>query len=458
MENNLGKENLGKLIFKYGVPSIITMWIFALYTIVDGFFISKYVGSNGLAAVNIVMPFINLSFATGIMIAIGGATIVGIKFGEQKKKEASRIYSLAVQLLVVLGTLISILGVMFSEFFVKLLGANSVILEDSKTYLFYISFFIVTYLLGYGLEIFVRVDGSPSYSLICIILGALVNISLDYVFIGVFNWGIKGAALATGIGQMSTLIPLIFYLKYKRKKLFFSITVFKLKDSLQLMYNGSSEFLTEITTGIVIMVFNINIINNIGEVGVSAFGIIGYISTLITMTMIGFSQGIQPIISYNYGAKKHKRIVSILKICLTIVSLLGCFFYILINFYSYEIVSIFSKDNISLIKLTENAIYYYSFTYLLIGINIFIGAYFTAIEEAFISSFLSILRGIVFINIFLYFLPRLFGINGLWFSASINEMATVVISIFVFTYFLINKKNELEIIENQKIGRKKDDV
>ncbi|MGL6064867.1 MAG: MATE family efflux transporter [Fusobacteriaceae bacterium] len=445
MKNNLEKDNIWRLIFRYGIPSIVTMWIFSLYSIVDGFFISKYVGSRGLAAVNIVMPFINLSFAIGIMIAVGGATIVGIKFGEKKNIEASRIFSLSVQLLVVLGSFLSVIGVFFSEVLVKFLGANSVILNDSKTYLFYISFFIVAYLLGYGLEIFIRVDGSPSYSLICIILGGIVNIILDYFFIGVFNWGIRGAALATGIGQMSTLFPLIYYLKYKKRKLLFLITKFKLKDSLQLMYNGSSEFLAEITTGIVIMAFNIKIINTIGEMGVSAFGIIGYLSTLITMTMIGFSQGIQPIISYNHGAKKNKRIISVLKISISVILLLGCFFYISINYYSIKIVSIFSKNNRELMKLTENAIKYYSFTYLLMGINIFIGAYFTAIEKAFISSFLSVLRGFIFINLFLYFLPKWFGINGLWFSASLNEIAAAVVSVFVFSYFIIRENRKIEI-------------
>ncbi|MGL5123579.1 MAG: MATE family efflux transporter [Fusobacteriaceae bacterium] len=447
VKDNLVKDNVWRLMIKYGIPSILTMWIFSFYTIVDGFFISKYIGRNGLAAVNIVMPFINFSFAVGIMIAVGGATIVGIKLGEKKNIEASRIFSLSVQLLAIFGVFLSVLGVFFSEIFVKFLGANSVILEDSKTYLFYISFFIVTYLLGYGLEIFIRVDGSPSYSLVCIIIGGIVNIFLDYFFIGVFNWGIKGAALATGIGQMSTLLPLIYYLKYKNKKLLFSRTKLKLKDSFQLMYNGSSEFLAEITTGIVIMSFNINIINTIGEIGVSVFGVISYFSTLITMTMIGFSQGIQPIISYNHGAKENKRIISVLKISMSVILLLGFFFYISINYYSYKIVSIFLKNNTDLIKLTENAIKYFSFTYLLMGINIFIGAYFTAIEKSFISSFLSILRGLIFINLFLYFLPKWFGLNGLWFSASLNEIVTAIFSIFIFSYFVMKENRKKEINE-----------
>ena len=448
MKVDLSKESLGKLIFKYGVPSVLTMWIFSLYTIVDGFFISKYLGAQGLAAVNIVMPFINLSFAVGIMVAIGGATIIGIKLGAGNEKEASKIYSLSVELFIILGLVIGSLGIFFPGAITSLLGANQEILYDSKTYLFFLSFFTVFYLLGYGLEIFVRVDGNPTYSMICILIGAIVNIVLDYILIAKFNMGIKGAALATGTAQMSTVFPLIYYLKFKRKKLKYSFIKIDLKKSFGILFNGSSEFLTEIATGIVIMAFNINIMKMIGSTGVSAFGIIGYISTLVTMTMIGFAQGVQPIISYNYGAKEHRRINRILKISMGSVLIMGFLFYLCVNIFSDNIISMFVKDSPMLFTITKKAMNLYSLTYLIMGINIMIGAYFTAIENAIISSILSILRGIIFINILLKLLPIIFKDDGIWLSSPANEFVTLIISLSIFILYRMKESKKLKLAQS----------
>ena len=284
---DLGKDSLTKIILKYGIPSICTMWIYSLYTIVDGIFIGKYLGAKEIVAVNIVMPYVNISFALGIMIAVGGGTIIAIRLGEGDSKEANRIYSLSAQFFLVLGGILSFLGIFFSRQMVKILGANEVVIGSAQTYLFIISFFTIFYLLAYGFEVFIRIDGNPAYSMICNLTGAVVNIVLDYIFIVHFHWGIGGAALATGMAQLGIALSLGWYLVFRAKKLKFKFTKFDFKAIGALCFNGSSEFLTEIATGIVIMAFNINIMRMIGEKGVSAFGIIGYISTLVTMTMIG---------------------------------------------------------------------------------------------------------------------------------------------------------------------------
>ena len=432
MKLDLAKDNLGKIIFKYGLPSIVTMWIYSLYTIVDGIFIGKFLGANEIASVNIVMPYVNVSFALGIMIAVGGGTIIAIRLGEGNQKEANRIYSLSTQFFMVLGGLLGALGVFFPKQLVRILGANDVILNDAKTYLFIISFFTLFYLLAYGFEIFIRIEGNPAYSMVCNLTGAIINIVLDYIFIVHFHWGIAGAALATGLAQLGTALSLGWYLLFKAKKLKFNFTKFDFKAIGALCFNGSSEFLTEIATGIVIMAFNINIMRMIGEKGVSAFGIIGYISTLVTMTMIGFSQGLQPIISYNYGAEKYDRIKKVLKIGLAVVTTLGIIFYTLVNYFAYDIISMFVKNDVKLFNITKEAISIYSFTYILMGLNIIISAYFTAIEDAMISAILSVLRGIIFINTLLYIFPIIFNVKGIWLSAPVNEMVTLIFSMLIF--------------------------
>lgn len=436
---DLSKGNLGKIILRYGLPSIATMWIFALYTIVDGFFIGKFLGANELAAVNIVMPYVNLSFALGIMIAIGGATIISISLGEKNFEKAHRVYSLSLELFMILGGFLGTIGIFFPHKIVEILGANEIILADATTYLFYLSFFTVFYLLSYGLEIFVRVDGNTLYSLVCIIIGALLNIILDYLFIIKFNVGIIGAGLATGIAQFGTAASLGYYLLLKSTKLRFSFVKIDIPQTLKILYNGSSEFLTEIATGIVIMAFNINIINIVGEKGVSAFGIISYISTLVTMTMIGFSQGLQPVISYNFGAKNFKRIKKVMKISSITVTVLGILFFLICNIFVKEIISIFIKNDEILFKITKNAINLYSFTYVLMGINIIVSAYFTAIEDAFISAVLSVLRGMIFVNILLFTLPKFLEINGIWLTSPINEFLSMIVSIGVFLTLGVKK-------------------
>lgn len=444
---DLGRDSLTKIILKYGIPSIFTMWIYSLYTIVDGIFIGKYLGAKEIAAVNIVMPYVNISFALGIMIAVGGGTIIAIRLGEGNLKEANRIYSLSTQLFMVLGGLLGTLGVFFPRQMVKILGANDVIIDSAEKYLFIISFFTLFYLLSYGFEIFIRIEGNPAYSMLCNGAGAVINIVLDYIFIVHLHWGIGGAALATGMAQLGTALSLGGYLVFKAKKLKFKFTKFDFKAIGALCFNGSSEFLTEIATGIVIMAFNINIMRMIGEKGVSAFGIIGYISTLVTMTMIGFSQGLQPIISYNYGAEKYDRIKKVLKIGITTVTVLGIMFYLTINFFAKDIISMFVKNDQNLFMITKEAVRIYSFTYILMGINIIISAYFTAIEDALISAVLSILRGIIFINTLLFVLPLVFESRGIWLSAPANEIITLIFSFVIFSTIGIKRINEKAVIE-----------
>ncbi|MGL5055263.1 MAG: MATE family efflux transporter [Fusobacteriaceae bacterium] len=436
MNNKLEKEKISKLMFQYCFPSVLSMWIFSTYGIVDGFFISNYLGESALASINIALPFINFAFAIGIMVSVGAGTIIGIRLGEKKYKESCYFYSLAIQLLIIFGIIISFMGMFFNQEIVLLLGATSKISQGSAIYLGTVSFFILTFILGYGLEVFVRIDGSPSYSIICLVIGAFTNIILDYVFIYKLNLGIRGAALATGIGQASTIIPLIYYLKVKRMKLYFNFVKFNLNAIKNIFFNGSPEFVTEITTAFLIVTFNMNIIKIIGEKGIASFGIISYFSTFVTMTMIGFAQGIQPIISYNLGAQKNHRILEILKKSFYSLIILGISFYLIINIFSNNIISLFISNNKELSTLTKSTITYYSFTYLFTGISILGTSFLTAVEESFKSNLLSIFKGIILINILLLTLPKLLGINGLWLSSSINEFIVAIISIYTIKIYV----------------------
>lgn len=303
-----------------------------------------------------------------------------------------------------------------------------------KDYLRIIILFCTCYMTGYALEIYIKVDGNPVYPTLCVVTGGVVNILLDYIFVVLFHFGIKGAALATGLSQVTTTSLLFYYIFFKTKRVKFTKITYSIFNLLKIMKVGFAEFLAEVSTGISIFVFNLVILKQLGESGISAFGIIGYISSFITMTMIGFNQGVQPILSFNLGAKEFKKISQIMKISFSILALLGIFFYTIINIFSLNIVTVFLSE-IKDISLTQRALTIYSFAYLICGFNIFIAGYFTALDRVKLSTIITSLRGIVLLITLILLLPKLFGTPGIWITVFVTELLTLVVSIiFIKSY------------------------
>lgn len=320
---------------------------------------------------------------------------------------------------------------------INFLGGGGNLYPYVKDYLSVIILFCVCYMTGYALEIYIKVDGNPVYPTLCVITGGVVNILLDYIFVVIFHWGIKGAAFATGLSQVTTTSLLFYYIFFRTKRIKFVKIKYSLLNLLKIMKVGFAEFLAEVSTGISIFVFNLVILKNLGEKGVSAFGIIGYISSFITMTMIGFNQGVQPILSFNLGAKEHKKIFEIIKNSFFILGVLGVFFYTLINIFSANIVSIFLND-IEGINLTKKALTTYSFAYLICGFNIFSAGYFTAVDMVKISTIITMLRGILLLVLFILILPIFLGTTGIWITMFVTEGITLI-----FSYIFMKKYNPL---------------
>lgn len=427
-------KNILKTILRYTIPSVVSMWVFTIYTMVDGIFIGRYVGPLGLAGVNITMPLINLTFAIGIMIAVGSSTLIAIHYGEGDWTAGNKIFTTAVYSLLTCGILISLIITIFIDPIIYFLGGNDILYPYIKDYLRIIILFCTCYMTGYALEIYIKVDGNPVYPTLCVVTGGVVNILLDYIFVVLFHFGIKGAALATGLSQITTTSLLFYYIFFKTKRVKFTKITYSIFNLLKIMKVGFAEFLAEVSTGISIFVFNLVILKQLGESGISAFGIIGYISSFITMTMIGFNQGVQPILSFNLGAKEYKKISQIMKISFSILALLGIFFYTIINIFSLNIVTVFLSE-IKDISLTQRALTIYSFAYLICGFNIFIAGYFTALDRVKLSTIITSLRGIVLLIILILLLPKLFGTPGIWITVFVTELLTLVVSIiFIKSY------------------------
>ena len=427
-------KNILKTILRYTIPSVVSMWVFTIYTMVDGIFIGRYVGPLGLAGVNITMPLINLTFAIGIMIAVGSSTLIAIHYGEGDWTTGNKIFTTAVYSLLTCGILISLIITIFIDPIIYFLGGNDILYPYIKDYLRIIILFCTCYMTGYALEIYIKVDGNPVYPTLCVVTGGIVNILLDYIFVVLFHFGIKGAALATGLSQITTTSLLFYYIFFKTKRVKFTKITYSIFNLLKIMKVGFAEFLAEVSTGISIFVFNLVILKQLGESGISAFGIIGYISSFITMTMIGFNQGVQPILSFNLGAKEYKKISQIMKISFSILALLGIFFYTIINIFSLNIVTVFLSE-IKDISLTQRALTIYSFAYLICGFNIFIAGYFTALDRVKLSTIITSLRGIVLLITLILLLPKLFGTPGIWITIFVTELLTLVVSIiFIKSY------------------------
>lgn len=342
--------------------------------------------------------------------------------------------------MVIFGIIATSAVLIFSDSIVRFLGGTDELFLYTKEYLTTVILFSVCFMCGYAMEVYIRIDGNPTFPMISVISGGILNVILDYLFIAVLKMGIRGAAIATGLAQISMSIILLTYILKKSKKLKFVKIDNFFRRVFKIISMGISEFLAEVSTGISIYFFNIAILKEIGDIGVTAFGIISYITTFVTMAMIGFNQGLQPIVSLNLGRKDYKKIKKVFKIAITTVIISSLIFYLVINIFTIDIIKAFINEKVA-INLTKRSMKIYSLSYLLSGINILIAGYFTSINKAKQASIITALRGIILIIILIYVLPIVFGELGLWLTVPIAETITLIISLIFLKRFKVGEEN-----------------
>ncbi|MEN8076674.1 MATE family efflux transporter [Clostridioides difficile] len=429
MDLELGKESIGKLFVKYSIPSVIAMVVFSVYIVVDGIFVGNVIGSKGLSAVNIAMPFFGVAMAIGIMVAIGGGTITSIELGKGDRSAARRTFSLAFYTLIIITLLLSIFTVIFAPTIARILGANEELVRLVVEYLVSLCLFLATFVGSSYLSNGLRVMGKPNYAMVADIISSGLNIVLDYIFIVKFDLGLAGAGFASGIAfTVGFLFALSQYLK-KDSILKFCKVKFDFKKIIRIFYNGSSEGITQFAVAFSNYIFNIVLMIRIGEMGVSAFSIILYVASLVTAVFSGICNGISPIISFNYGANYKERINKILKMAIITITILGVFSTVLMIFGGEILISMFTEGDKELIKLTTEATNLYSIAFVFNGLNILASAYFTALEDAKTSAIISVLRGVLLIIAFIIILPVVLGDAGIWLTIPASELVTVIIAI-----------------------------
>ena len=444
-DNILGTEKISKLFIKFSIPAILSLTIAGVQTMVDGIFLGNFVGTNAMASVNIAAPFMQLMIGMNLIIGIGGASYIGRSLGEGQLKRAQDIFKSACLFMIGLSLVILCLGFTFSQQLAMFLGANEVLLADTAMYIKMLALFAPFIGLSFILGIYVRCIGKPNIYLVSSIVSLVANIILNYVLIKQFKLGIVGAPIATGLSFATSFIIVAIPFMSKTMVLNFFTGKFNWKLTGQLLYNGSSEGVSSLAAAISTFVFNMAFMQIAGEVGVSAFTAIGYISLFASLIVCGVSAGIGPVISYNYGAKLHDRVKQMMSLSCKMAITMGTALVILIFLFGKYLIMLFVSDNQAVLELALQGSKIYAFTFFFNGLNILFSGYFTSIGDALSSIIVAICRGMIFILLGITILPQFIGISGVWMTVPVAEVLTLLVVIFLFKKDNMKKDPELVV-------------
>lgn len=428
----------GKLL-QYIIPTYLTSLFNTVYTIIDGIFVSAYVGTDALAAINIVYPIVNVLTGIALIFATGGSAVAALHIGGNRKNEAIRSFSVSVTASLLLGILMS-LGVLLNlSDILNLLGATSLTMTDCRIYALW-------WLLGtpvvIGKELFtyfIRIDGAPTYSLATALSGGILNIILDYILIGCFRMGIWGAAFATMLGLFLSFCMGLYYFLRKRKHLSFTLHGLSLQEAVRCMVNGSSEFVDQLAIAITTIVFNRTALAFAGEDGVAAVSIIMYLQFLSIGVYFGFSMGIAPPLGYAYGNKKEGICRILERYAYRFFAICPLVIYMLTYLFAPLGVSSFAPLSSPVFPLAVSGMRIYGLGFLFAGINIFSAVRMMAYGKGHFSGLITFLRSFALLLLFLYFLPKIWGMTGIWFAVPAAEFLTMFVS-FPFLRILPKRK------------------
>jgi putative MATE family efflux protein len=433
---NVTKDKISSVFFQYSIPSVLGMLAISSANIVDGFFIGNYVGDSGLAAINISFPIFSLLFGFALMLAIGSSVVSGKLIGEGNIKSASMIFS-KTMICITLFSFLSCTGLFLNiETILHLFGADESLTKIAIEYLSIILIFIPFLMIGVVLDYFVRIDNRPNLAFVALLSSAIINVILDWFMIVYLQKGIFGAALATGISQLTLLIILLPHFFSKKAMLKFVKPIGSYMQIVKASYNGASEFVNEISIGITTLIFNYVMIKNFNIEGVAAFTVINYLLLIGIMISFGISDSLQPIISKNFGAKENKRIEEFLKLSFITASVVGFIMIVLILFIPDTLSNIFLEDtNYKTKQIVLNFATFIWIAFLFNGINLVISAYFTAIHRPLHSMIIAVSRSFIFPIFFIFTLPFLFDLNGIFMAIPMAEFISFIIAVILFKNF-----------------------
>ena len=419
-----------KKLLRYTFPSIIMLVFTSIYGVVDGYFVSNYVGKTPFTAVNFIMPFLLILGSLGFMFGTGGGALIAKTLGEGEILKANRLFSLIVYTSFVCGIVMAVLGILFIRPIASMLGAQGQLLDDSIVYGRIILVAIPAYILQYEFQCLFATAEKPTFGLYVAIAAGLTNIILDALFVAVFDWGLQGAAAATAASQcVGGIIPLIYFARPNSSLLRLGRTQFDAKSLGKTCVNGSSELMSNISMSIVSMLYNAQLLKYAGEDGVAAYGVLMYVSLVFLAVFIGYSVGTAPIISYHFGAENHSELKGLRKKSLRIIGIFAVIMLACSYILAKPLSIVFVGYDQELLDLTSHAFSIFAFSFLFSGYAIFGSSFFTALNNGLISATISFVRTMLFQVVAVLIFPLFLGIDGIWFSIVVAELLAVAVTI-----------------------------
>lgn len=438
MKISLSDHFTYRKLLRFVAPSAVMMMFTSIYGVVDGLFVSNYVGKVPFAAINLVMPFIMILGGIGFMIGTGGSALVSKTLGEGDRKKANRYFTMMIYLSLICGAAASVIGFAFIRPISYLLGATDAMIGDCVEYGRMIFLFTTAFMMQNVFQSFLVTAEKPRLGLLATVGAGVTNMALDAWFIAGLGWGVKGAALATGISQtVGGILPLIYFLRPNSSLLKITRTKLEGRPVFLAVTNGSSELMSNISASVVSMIYNFQLMKFAGEDGVAAYGVLMYVQFVFIALFIGYAIGSAPIIGYHYGAINHSELKNMLKKSIIIMSISGVIMTLLAQALALPIAKVFVGYDEGLFDMTVHAFRVFSFSFILAGINIFASSFFTALNNGAVSAAISFLRTLIFQSTAVIVLPMIWELDGIWLSITVAEVFALIISV---TFLAAKKK------------------
>lgn len=439
MKIELNEHFTYKKLIRFTLPSILMMIFTSIYGVVDGFFVSNYVGAEAFASVNLIMPVIIILSAVGFMIGTGGNALVAMTLGQHDEKRANEIFSMLIYILIFLGICLSIAMAVFMPKMARILGATDIMIDDCVIYGRISMVSLTFFMLQTSFQSFMVTAARPHFGLYITIVAGVTNMVLDLVFVGILGFGVAGAAWATVASEIvGGSVPLIYFIIPNKSKLNLVKAGIRFRPLIKVLSNGASEFMTIISSSFVNMLYNLQLMKIAGEKGVASFGVIMYINFIFTGVLFGYAFGSSSIVSYHYGAENYKELRSLFSKSIKIIGIASLISFASAQLFAIPLIKIFFSYSDELIHMTTHGFRIYSIAYLMIGFNGYASSLFTALNNGRVSATIAFGRTLVFQVASILILPRIFGLAGIFSSIIVAEFLAIMVSMF----FINKYKNE----------------
>lgn len=430
MKIQLSEHFTYKKLLRFTVPSIAMMIFTSIYGVVDGLFVSNIVGKTPFAAVNFIMPFLQILGTVGFMFGTGGSALISKTMGEGDDEKAKRLFSLFIYVTFACGIILAVFGIGSMRMIASLLGAQGELLENCVLYGRIIMFALPFFMLQFEFQSFFVTAEKPQLGFWMTVASGVMNMILDALFMKVFGWGLAGAAFATAISQsLGSILALIYFFRPNTSLLRLTKTKFDGKALANACVNGSSELMSSVSMSIVGMLYNMQLMRYAGEGGVAAYGVLMYVSMIFFSVFIGYSVGTAPVIGFHYGAGHHDELKSLLKKSFVLIAIFSVAMMASSELLARPLAGIFVGYDKELMDLTLRGFAIFSFCFLLAGVPVFGSSFFTALGNGLVSAFISFLRTLVFQISAVLILPLLFGTDGIWASIVVADLMAMLITL-----------------------------